>query len=211
MTRRVVKSPETPTPASNAPSKPLSAERTRIVPVGAPASAPPPGGTWTPAPNAPPYAMQPPVITERPTAAVVLAIIGGIFILLGGLAEIALGAFAASFTFGLFGGTLIAFGAVGALLGILIVVFAILLSIHPQQHTLYGVLILVFSIISLSSFFGGFVLGFILALIGGILALTFKPTAPVVWQQPVQRVCPKCGRVVDPNVKFCPACGNSLS
>jgi hypothetical protein len=178
--------------------------------VGAPASAPPAGGTWTPAPNVQPYGAQPAASVEKPTAAIILSIIGGIFILLGGLAEVALGSVAATFTFGLIGGTLILFGAVGAVLGILIVVFAILLHMRPEQHTIYGVLILVFSIISLSSFFGGFVLGFILALVGGILALTFKPTAPVVWQQPVQRVCPKCGRVVDPNVKFCPACGNAL-
>jgi hypothetical protein len=82
---------------------------------------------------------------------------------------------------------------------------------HPGNHTMYGALIVVLAIVSWITAFGGFFIGFLLALIGGILALTYKPAVPVVWQQPVQRVCPKCGRVVDPNVKFCPACGNSLS
>jgi hypothetical protein len=144
----------------------------------------------------------------------VLSIIGGVFILLGGLAEIAVGSVVSSLTFGFAGGSLIAFGALGVVLGILILVFGILVNSHPENHVLYGVLIVVFSIVSLTSFAGGFVIGFILALIGGILALVWKPTpAPVYYapSPPVQRVCPKCGRVVDPSVRFCPHCGNPLS
>jgi hypothetical protein len=140
----------------------------------------------------------------------VLSIIGGIFILIGGLFGVWVGAVVSALTFGFAGGTVVLLGAVGVIIGILTVVFAVLLGMHSANHTMYGVLIIVFSIISWITAFGGFFLGFLLALIGGILAVTFKPTVPVVWQQPVQRVCPKCGRVVDPNVKFCPACGNSL-
>jgi Family of unknown function (DUF6114)/zinc-ribbon domain len=140
----------------------------------------------------------------------VLSIIGGIFILIGGLFGVWVGAVVSALTFGFAGGTVVLLGAVGVVIGILTVVFAVLLGMHPANHTMYGVLIIVFSIISWITAFGGFFIGFLLALIGGILAVTFKATVPVVWQQPVQRVCPKCGRVVDPNVKFCPACGNSL-
>ncbi len=179
--------------------------------MGAPAAAPPPGGTWSAAPNVSPYGTPPPASTERPTAAMVLSIIGGVFILIGGLVGVAIGSALAFITFGFAGGTVVLLGAIGTILGILTIVFAILLGMHPGNHTMYGALIVVFSIISWITAFGGFFIGFLLALIGGILALTFKPTAPVVWQQPVQRVCPKCGRVVDPNVKFCPACGNTLS
>jgi Family of unknown function (DUF6114)/zinc-ribbon domain len=141
----------------------------------------------------------------------ILAIIGGVFILLGGLLGVAIGSALGILTFGLAGATVTLLGAVGVVIGLLTIVFAVLLSMHPANHTMYGALIVVFAIISWITAFGGFFIGFLLALIGGILALTFKPTVPVVWQQPVQRVCPKCGRVVDPNVKFCPACGNSLS
>jgi hypothetical protein len=141
----------------------------------------------------------------------VLSIIGGIFILIGGLVGIWLGTAVSVLTFGFAGGTILALGAVGTIIGILTIVFAILLSMHPSQHTMYGVLILVFSLISWITAFGGFFIGFLLALLGGIFAITWKPTPPpVMWAQPVQRVCPKCGRVVDPNVKFCPACGNTL-
>jgi hypothetical protein len=158
----------------------------------------------------PPYGVTQPVSVERPTAAMVLSIIGGIFILLGGILGVAIGSALSFVTFGFAGGTVLLLGAVGLVIGILVVVFGVLLSMHPGNHTMYGALIVVFAIVSWITAFGGFFIGFLLALIGGILALTFKPTAPVVWQQPIQRVCPKCGRVVDPNVKFCPACGNAL-
>ena len=151
---------------------------------------------------------------EKPTGPMVLSIIGGVFIFLAGLLEIWLGSVASSLSFRLVGGSLIAFGALGALLGILIVVFGILLHAQPQHHTVFGILIVVFSVVSLTSFLGGFVIGFILALIGGILAAVWKPHPPtvvVMQSPPVQRVCPKCGRVVDPNVAFCPHCGNNLA
>jgi hypothetical protein len=149
---------------------------------------------------------------EKPTAAMVLSLIGGIFILLGGLTGVWLGSVISALTFGLGGGTITILGAIGVIIGILTILFAVMLTMHPENHTMYGALIVVFSIISWITAFGGFFIGFLLALIGGILALTFKPTVAVMWQQPapVQRVCPKCGRVVDPNVKFCPACGNTL-
>jgi hypothetical protein len=73
----------------------------------------------------------------------------------------------------------------------------------------YGLLSLVFPIVSLASL-GGFVNRFFLALIGGILTMNFKPTASVVWQQLVQRAYPKSGRVVDSDLKYCPACGSAL-
>ncbi len=140
----------------------------------------------------------------------ILSVVGGVFILLGGAVLVEIGSIFSSLTFGVVGGGVIALGAVGAILGLLTIVLGIMLYVRPAQHTIFGVLIVVFSILSWVTAFGGFFIGFLLALIGGILALTFKATPVVVWQQPVQRVCPKCGRVVDPNVKFCPACGNSL-
>lgn len=187
--------------------------------MAAPSPPPPPGGQWPPYQPQPqyapaPYGAPPPPSTEKPTTAMVLSIIGGVFILLGGLAEIAVGSILSSLTLGFAGGSLVIFGALGAVLGILILVFGILVNAHPENHVVYGVLILVFSIVSLTSFFGGFFIGFLLGLIGGILAIVWKPTPTPVYyapSPPVQRVCPKCGRVVDPSVRFCPACGNPLS
>ncbi|MGA8091283.1 MAG: DUF6114 domain-containing protein, partial [Thermoplasmata archaeon] len=102
-------------------------------------------------------------------------------------------------------------GGVEILSGLIIMIAGILLYVNPQQHTMFGVLVLVFSIVSLVGL-GGLLIGFILALIGGILGIAHKPTPPVptvVYVQP-QRICPKCGRAVAPDVRFCASCGNPL-
>lgn len=46
----------------------------------------------------------------------------------------------------------------------------------PAQKTAWGVVILVFSILSIVTG-GGFIIGFILGIIGGALALAWKPKA----------------------------------
>jgi len=148
---------------------------------------------------------------ERPTAAMVLAIVGGVFVVLGGVTEIWFGAFVAALPIGPGGGIFLAFGLLGVAIGVLIVVVGVLLQLQPQNHTIWGILLLVFAIVSLSSFFGGYFLGFVLTLVGGILAITWKPWGPAAgYAPPILRICPRCGRVIDPWVRFCPFCGNSL-
>jgi hypothetical protein len=185
-------------------------------------------------------------VQNKPTAAYILSLLGGIFGLLGSLAFIAFGALAylalSSFTDiygyytgtgGLFGwgwATLIGFGAWMLITSILIIVFAGKLKSNPMEHSKWGALILVFSIIGV---------GGLLAFIGGILALVYKPIpvsgypqqgyppqgyapqpqyAPQGYQQPqsgfqqpITRICPNCGRVVAENLKFCPNCGKQLN
>ena len=52
-----------------------------------------------------------------------------------------------------------------------------MLNNKPDQHSTWGILIIVFSVLSIfGSAMGGFGIGLILGLIGGILALTWKPT-----------------------------------
>jgi hypothetical protein len=183
-------------------------------------------------------------VQNKPTAAYWLSMIGGILGLLASLAFIAFGALAymalSSIDYyygygdyiGMFGwgwGTLIGFGAWMLITSVLVMVFAGKLKANPMEHTKWGALILVFSLIGV---------GGLLAFIGGILALVYKPIpvggqpygyAPPPQQygqpppqyyppqQPVQqgpqhitRICPSCGRVVDENLKFCPHCGRQL-
>jgi hypothetical protein len=112
---------------------------------------------------------------------------------------------------------------------ILIIVFAGKLKANPLEHSKWGALILIFSIIGV---------GGLLGLIGGILALVYKPIlvgaqpqygAPQQQygpppqsygpppqqqygqQQPITRICPNCGRVVQENLRFCPNCGKQLN
>jgi hypothetical protein len=178
-------------------------------------------------------------VQNKPTAAYVLSLLGGIFGLLASLAFIAFGVLAYmalnsvsdiySYYYGvdvgLFGWgwtVLLGLGAWMLITSILIIVFAGKLKANPMEHSKWGALILVFSLIGV---------GGLLAFIGGILALTYKPI-PAAGQpyaptpqpyasapqyapqqgipQNITRICPQCGRVVNENVKFCPHCGKQL-
>jgi hypothetical protein len=175
-------------------------------------------------------------IENKPTAAFVLSIIGSVIGIIVSLALFALGAIAYStvsalgslygsyysdYAAGALGwgfAVYFAFGAWCLISSVLVMVFAIKLNANPIEHTKWGALILVFSIIGLGTLFG---------LIGGILALVYKPTPigatpqyapqqqyygpptqPVSYTPtPQMRVCPQCGTQMQSNVRFCPNCG----
>ncbi len=64
--------------------------------------------------------------------------------------------------------------AMGLIFGALVVLGAILLSRNPAHRKAWGALIIVFSIASVLTG-GGFIIGFILGIIGGASALMWKP------------------------------------
>jgi hypothetical protein len=64
---------------------------------------------------------------------------------------------------------------IGLICGVLVLFGAIMLRIRPARKKTWGVLILVFSIPSIVTG-GGFIIGFILGIIGGAVALSRKPT-----------------------------------
>ena len=145
---------------------------------------------------------------EKPTAAYVLSLIGGILGLIGGAAFLFFYGFVVSIPAGaavpfiaaLYAGI----GIWGIICSVLVIYAAGKLNEEPWEHMKWGIIILVFSIIGLWSLLG---------LVGGILALVYRPestvpAAPSV--QAVTRVCPKCGRVLKEDMKFCPYCGNEL-
>jgi len=119
-------------------------------------------------------------MADKPTAAFALSLIGAIFILLGGLAMLALGA-VANTTFSLaglgdFGIGFIAVGVIGIIWGIITLYGAIMMNSTNKSRVRTGaILVLVFSIISWFGSFGGFFIGFLLGLIGAILGLTWNP------------------------------------
>jgi Family of unknown function (DUF6114) len=135
--------------------------------------------------------MAPSGTKSYPSTAFVLSLIGGIFILLGGLADAAIYALVGGAVFALLPGLGVLFlvlAVVGLLIGLLTIVGAVMLRSKPESAHTWGILIIVFSVISLVTGGGGFIIGFILALIGGILALTWKPPQPAqaAWgQQPM--------------------------
>jgi hypothetical protein len=158
---------------------------------------------------------------NQPTAAYWLTMIGAIIGLLAALLVIALSVFAGFFSFGIGFIFTAPFGIWMLITSVLMIFFAGKLKSEPQDHTKWGILIIVFSIIGV---------GGLLGLIGGILALIYNPNpvapAPQYTTPPPQqpyygpppqqaaytpppqtRVCTQCGTQLQANVRFCPNCG----
>ena len=64
---------------------------------------------------------------------------------------------------------------IGLVSGIVVIISAVMLNIRPTEHTGWGVVILAFSIISFLGM-GGFLIGAVLGIVGGTLALSWKHT-----------------------------------
>lgn len=145
--------------------------------------------------------MAPPGPRPYPSTAYILSLIGGIFILLAGLATAALYAAGAFLIFAFFpglGALLIGLAVLALIFGVIIIYGAFRLKNHPESAKTWGVLILVLALLSWIGG-GGFFIGFLLALIGGILALTWHPPASPqpAWNQ--QPMAPTMGGSNPPN------------
>jgi hypothetical protein len=91
---------------------------------------------------------------------------------------------------------------------LVILIGAIMLYQNPDSAHTWGIVVLVMSILSAVN---------ILGLIGGILAMTWKPSQPPPTVPAPssgstifgtgRRICPQCGRTLNRDVKFCPHCG----
>ncbi len=131
-----------------------------------------------------------------------------------------------------------AFGGVGAIVGIVGLVFGLIVILgsvmfyqKPESHTMWGVIILILAIIDLPGFWG-FGIGSLLAFIGAILALVYKPQmAPAMMPgQPMGSMpmgamgtigtgssmgqmgmtCKNCGASIPAGAARCPSCGASV-
>ncbi len=126
-------------------------------------------------------------------------------------------------------------GAIGLVFGLIVLIGSIMLYQNPQSHTMWGVIILVLAIIDLPGVWG-FGIGSLLAFIGAILALVYKPqmgptmmpgqpmgpyptypmgqmgTAPPSMGQATQMAmfCKNCGASIPAGATRCPNCGASL-
>jgi len=169
-------------------------------------------------------------LSEKPTAAFIMSLIGGIFILIIGIAisalpilGITLGAMTRPFTtmtdhvslniipFVVF------MGVLGVIYGVVIIISAVMLYNQPNNHQTWGAVILIFSVLSWFGAAGGLFIGFLLSLIGGILGITWKPAALPKLSYPSPRTgtplinyCPQCGNSIQSGAKYCMHCGAKL-
>lgn len=121
--------------------------------------------------------------SEKPTKAFILSLAAGILIISNAAA---LGAAAAWFP-GVIptlpGSTgndttlLYHLATVGLICGIAVLIASIMLYIKPTNKKAWGITVIVFSIPSVVTG-GGFIIGFILGIIGGAKALRWKPEMP---------------------------------
>jgi len=126
-------------------------------------------------------------LEERPTTAIVLSLIGGSLMFLSGAMMFMYGWVG----FGMMGGYMGMMGSIGGLSGfmsglslvglvsgILVIIGALILNARPAEHTAWGTIILVFSILSLLGM-GGFIVGAVLGITGGAFALSWRTAAKV--------------------------------
>ena len=66
-------------------------------------------------------------------------------------------------------------GMLGIIFGLIVIASAIMLNRRPTQHTTWGILILVFSILGIFGVLAGYLVGLILGIVGGALAIAWKP------------------------------------
>ncbi len=172
-----------------------------------------------------------------PVGAFILTLIGGIIILLAGIVTATFyaifGAAVGSLLPGL-GALLIGLAVVSLLFGLIIIFGAIQMRAKPQSAKMWGILVIVLAFLSFVGG-GGYVIGFLLALIGGILALVWRPPAMAqpAWGQPGapampgapgwnapppaaapaagSRVCASCGSSNAAGAQFCAKCGAPMA
>ena len=130
---------------------------------------------------------------ERPRLAFLISLIAGILIVTGGLFTSLVAILLRITGFesangqvtwpgmlgsgvGLFEFGVILTGVVGVLAGIIVILAAVMLVKRPKKRSTWGSLIILFSFFSIyGAAMGGFGIGLVLGLIGGILAVTWKP------------------------------------
>lgn len=125
-------------------------------------------------------------VEKRATAGFIISLIGGIINAIVALLIIAAGSLIGQledtmggFGFGIGPGLGLAevvvttWGAIGLILSIVVIVGAILIYM-PGKEVIGGILVLIFSIISIFFTLGGLIIGLILGIIGGALGIAKK-------------------------------------
>jgi len=139
---------------------------------------------------------------SKPVAAFVLSLVAGVFILLG---SVVMSMFALGFPGMMMGGTevmQVGMGMTGSMMGgmmitwmlgsipvvaafgiasgIMVILGAVMLYTRYAENHLWGAIILAFSVVSILGSMGGLLVGLVLGMLGGILALTWTDTGKLI-------------------------------
>ncbi len=145
---------------------------------------------------------------SRPTTAFILTLLGGLFIVLGaitGVLFLPTGYVLPDFSQ--------PFLITAAVAGGVLIIAAVLLYYRPVEHVAWGVIGVVFSVVSgvglVTGYFALFgIAGLVIGLVGGSMAISWR-TTPVAPATPygAVRMCHGCGRYVPLAYPFCAFCG----
>ena len=156
---------------------------------------------------------------ERPLSAFILSLLGSVFIVVGSILCFAI--YSQQTGYLVPGNFTAIFAGISVALGMLMFVITLMLYLRPDLHVAWGVTILVFaagSITSILSGFGGFglgVIGMVLGVVGGSIAIAWRPGMGHLGlggpsgggPSGVYRMCASCGRTSPWGYSFCPFCG----
>lgn len=109
-------------------------------------------------------------IKESPLDSSLVSAVGGLIILLVGIIGLHI-----LFSGGIHFGPGLVEEIAGTVWGILILIFSALLFLDRPHHALYGAGIIIVSAASWYGTSGGLFVGFLIAFIGGIMGITWKP------------------------------------
>ena len=131
-------------------------------------------------------------VEEKPVTPFVLSLIGGVFILLGALTMsiFAFGIMSMTNMMGMMSGMMTSMydvmgmgmtmgstrvlGLLGLASGTMVILGAVLIYTRPAESQVWGAIVLAFSLVSILGSMGGFLVGLILSVVGGSLALSWK-------------------------------------
>lgn len=152
---------------------------------------------------------------DLPVGAFILSMLGGILILAAGIYLAIVGGIFSAAGNSLVGGIAEGLGGLGVLLGFLLVGLSFAMFFQPDHHLAYGIAIIVVSLMSAITG-AGFILGLILGLVGGILAVLFQPSEDLELpgglpsRSPWGRRCENCSEWVTGQFSYCPHCGSPM-
>src|SRR3989454_12272355 len=146
-------------------------------------------------------------LPSKPVAAFALSLVAGVFILLG---SVVMSMFALGFPGMMMGGTegmQVGTGMTGSMMGgvmmnwmlgsipvlaafgiasgIMVILGSVMLYTRSAENHLWGAIILAFSVVSILGSMGGLLVGLVLGMLGGILALTWTDSGKLIQQNSI--------------------------